>query len=225
MSPTPPTAGLAESAERLRRCRSPGQQREHARREPAPGVRRPGAPGPAPAGGQRGRTARPGARALPTRRRHGAVLNISRRRRGGLRDVGRVRILEGRLDHASRCSPPSRTCACTPSTPATCAPRCTRPRSPGGHLRPPPATVAPGCSTCCTAAVGPLPSGRPGRDRGPDMSSEPGFGFRLPPGQQRRSRRRPGPGARRGADVAGRPRSPPACATCPRSCTPATCWS
>ena len=162
MSPTPPTAGTRRGGRATGRRRSPGQQREHARREPAPGVRRPGAPDlPAPAGRQRGRTARPGARALPQCRRQRCSTS-ARRRRGGLRDV-RVRILEGRPRPRE---PGARrgagTCACTPSTPATCAPRCTRPRSARTSPTRLPATVAPGCSTCCTPAGRRAATGRIG---------------------------------------------------------------
>ena len=55
-----------------------------------------------------------------------------RRRGRGLRGLGRLRLVEGRARaRYPRCSPPSSpTCGCSSSTPATCAPRCTRTRSP-----------------------------------------------------------------------------------------------
>ena len=88
-------------------------------------------------------------RCPPARRRADRQRHLRRRRRG-LRGLGRLRLVEGRARAADpdprRRAPEPR--ASTPSTPATCAPRCTRRRS-RARTSPTarrPRTACPGCS-------------------------------------------------------------------------------
>ena len=136
-SPTPRTAQSCSPTPRARSARSAGrEQREHARREPAAGAR----PRSTPSvlrdvfDVERGRAARAAAgarrRCSPTTR-HGREHHVRRRGRG-LRGVGRLRRVEGRA-RARQPGPrgrAARRCGCSSSIPATCAPRCTRTRSP-----------------------------------------------------------------------------------------------
>ena len=104
--------------------------------------------------------ARPGGAPLPAARRPHRQRHVRRRGRG-LRGLGRLRLVEGgarAADQGAR-PPSSPSCACTASTPATCAPRCTRRRSPArtsptGRC---PTWPCPACSPCIE---GDLPSGR-----------------------------------------------------------------
>ena len=110
------------------------QQRQRARPEPAAGARR------LPARRARARLPRQRARAagaVPARARRGCAPGAVRaqrhlRRRGrAVRGLGRLRLVEGRARaaHAHPRRRASRTCGSSPSTPATCARRCTRRRS------------------------------------------------------------------------------------------------
>ena len=85
----------------------------------------------------------------------------------GVRDLGRLRLVQGRArPRDAGCWPPrSRRCGCTPSTRATCAPRCTRTRSrartsPTGRSRRSPYRRCSGCWTarCPAAATAPSES-------------------------------------------------------------------
>ena len=114
---------------------------------------------PAPARRQRGRTARPGARAPPPAApsaRGGAQHQLGRRR-GGLRDLGRVRVLEGRPRPRE---PGARRRGAGPARVRRRPRRHAHRDAPGrvprrGHLRPARhrRRSPPGCSTCCTPAV------------------------------------------------------------------------
>ena len=99
------------------------------------------------------------AAAAASRQRHGRRHHVRRRRRG-LRRLGRLRLVEGRaravVERARRRGSP--TCASTGSTPATCAPRCTRRRSPA-RTSPTGRCPRPSCRRCVGCSTTP-PSGR-----------------------------------------------------------------
>ena len=138
----------------------------------------------------------------------------------GLRDLGRLRLVQGRRSTTRPgCWPPrSPRCGCTPSTRATCGPRCTRTRSPArtsptGRSRRSPYRR---CSGSWRAT---LPSGR---YRAAELLADDGQSWR--PHERRRHRgevraaarqrgdraaRGPGPGPRRGPDGRGHRTSGP----------------
>ena len=127
-------AALVAAAERHGFAGLAGQQRQHARSQPAPPPRGLPARGAAP-GLRSERRGAPGPVqvALPAlRRSRGTVVSdLVGRRRRGLRGLGRLRIVQGRARPGPRGSWPPRSpsCASTGSTRATCAPPCTRPPS------------------------------------------------------------------------------------------------
>ena len=181
--------------------------------------------------GQRRRAARAGAELAPAPRsgRHRRQHHLRRRGRG-LRGMGRLRRVEGRAGACrAGCWPPSDpTCGCSSSTPATCAPRCTR--------TPSPARTSPTGPTRASRARAarpdrrrpaerPLPGSRGGAaDRGADMTqcwlARPTTPSTAPVGAVRprplRPRRRP-----RGPRTARGPRASDG-TTCGCWCRPAT---
>ena len=147
---------------------------------------------------------------LRSRRRPGRERQLRRRRRG-LRGLGRLRRLarprSTTLTRRAR-GRGARRCACTPSTPATCAPTCTRPRSPArtsatGPSRP--SGRARRCwrwstATCPAAATGRPTCCRSRRHAGEHRPSR----FRLPRDAEATAPpEAPRPGPRRGPAAGG----------------------
>ena len=100
--------GALAASRRPRRRRAAGQQRQHPRRQPTPRARRPRAHDvrPDPRGQRRrpGRPHRPAAAAAARARWPGPQHHLGRVRRG-LRDLGRLRLVQGR---ARPCDPGAR---------------------------------------------------------------------------------------------------------------------
>ena len=183
--------------------------------------------------GQRARAARAGpARApAPAPRRADRQRHLRRRRRG-LRGLGRLRLVEGRARPAHRRARrrAARACASTPSTPATCARSMHQEAFPGEDIsdRPPPEESVPGL---LALIEGELPSGATARASSSERPRERRSPSSCPP----RLEAHEPPEARGLArdDVrllvadAARPRRRPraASATCRDFLRRATCWS
>ena len=106
--------------------------------------------------GERRRAARADAAALADargERRHRRERHLRRGGRG-LRDLGRVRLVEGRARAAVRRprAPSSRSYGCWSSIPATCAPRCTRTRS-RARTSPTGRSPRPSCPACSPSST------------------------------------------------------------------------
>ena len=154
---------LVDVAAELGGASAAGQQRQHAGPSPLPAFAE--SPGDVPAHppGQPGRPVALTAALLPrscASRRRGAQPQLGRLGRG-LRDLGRLRLVQGRAGpRRPGCWPPrSRPCACTRSTRATCAPQMHQDAFPGEDIsdRPEPEAAVP---ALLRLLEGGLPSGR-----------------------------------------------------------------